>query len=534
MSEWPETTTPGATPGSATPRQLVESLTAHADAIAFRLLGDAELAAEVARDAAEEVSADLDATGGYPLAFVAARAVAASLAAAPRINPALADPYRAERQDLRARFELTPVASSTLVALGCLCGYDDAAVAELSRRPAEAVTTMLARARPDVRTALLGDRRAVTSTSTTPHPEPPGPSLPPEQPASPESSAARDAAPTAVPAPPPAVPVGRAPRRRRRRIRLSTIVSVVLIAGSVWAVTHDGGERPSFADVPAPTGLGTGGCEVAPDLPLGAPQAETIVVSGATRQYLVRVPTQLRPGKRIPLLVDLGDYGESAEARLEASGWGAIADQQGMAVAVLQADGSLPQWNVASAPNRPDDTAFARAVIGRLQNRLCIDSARVWLSGMGNGAQMAGALQCQLSDVVSATVMVAGIGTTKTCTPTKPIAVSITVFDDDDVLPPDGGYGPGLLRILGAPDAILSGAVAEPPAADAALASWAGAAGCGNAPVASKAVGDVRQLAYTDCRGGTTVLLRRWTGPRRWDQTTASATIDFLSAQPLR
>ncbi len=527
MSEWPETTTPGATPRSATPRQLVESLTAHADAIAFRLLGDAELASTVAQDAAEEVSADLEATGGYPLAFLAARAVAASLAAAPRINPALADPYRTERQDLRARFELTPVASGTLVALGCLCGYDDAAVAELSRRPPDAVAAMLARARPEVRTALLGDRGAVTSTSAAPHPgsQPPQPPVPPP---------ATDAASVARPTPPPPVPLGRGPRRRRRRIRVSTIVSVLLIGGSAWAVTHDGGERPSFADVPAPTAVGTGGCEAAPDLPLGAAQAETIVVSGATRQYIVRVPTQLQPGKRIPLLIDLGDYGQRAEARLEASGWSAFADEKGVAVVVLQADGDLPQWNVTSAGNRPDDTAFTRAVIGRLQNRLCIDTSRIWLSGIGNGAQMAGALQCQLSDVVSATVMVAGVGTARTCDPGKPIAVAITVFDGDDVLPPDGGYGPGLVGILGAPDAILPGALAEPPGADAGLAAWASAAGCGNTPIAAKAAGEVRQLAYTDCRGGTTVRLRRWTGPRRWDQAIASDAIEFLSEQPRR
>jgi len=317
-------------------------------------------------------------------------------------------------------------------------------------------------------------------------------------------------------------------------MRLSTVVSVVLVAASVWAVTHDGGERPSFADVPAPTAVGAGGCEVAPNLPLGVPQAETIVVSGVTRQYVVRIPQQLQPGTRIPLLIDLGDYGQSAEARLETSKWSEFADQEDLAVATLQADGAVAQWNVTSTPDRPDDVAFVRAVIGRLDSRLCLDKSRIWLSGMGNGAQMAGALQCQLSDVVSATVMVAGIGTARTCEVTAPISVSMTVYDDDDVLPPDGGYGPGLTALLGAPEAILSGAFAEPPGADAALASWAATAGCDGSPTPAKAGAEMRQLAYTGCRGNTTVLLRRVTGARRWDQATTSATLAFLSQQPRR
>jgi len=512
-------TTPGSTPEQAAPHPLTDSLTAHADAIAFRLLGDARLAAQIASAAAGEVTSDLQATGGFPFAFLAARAVAASLQRASEVDPSLLDPYRSERIELRARLELTPVSSRTVVALGCLCGYDDATTAELCRRPVEPVTAMLDRARPDVPTAQLGDRAAVTRPTASTSAGPPPPAATPSPPAQ--------------AAPPPAVPVGRS-WRRRRRVRVSTIVSVVLVAASVWAVTHDGGERPSFADVQAPTAVAAGGCEVAPNLPLGIPQAETVAVSGTTRQYLVRLPRQLQAGRRLPLLVDLGDFGQSAEARFEASGWGPLADQAGFAVVTLQADGATPQWNVTSAKDRPDDVAFTRTVISRLDKRLCLDKSSIWLNGMGNGAQMAGALQCQLDDVVTATNMVAGIGFTPDCAAEKPTAVSMTVFDGDDVLPPDGGYGPGLAQLLGTPDAMLSGTFAEPPGADSGLARWAQAAGCGDSPTPSKSGGDVRQLAYTQCKGGTTVLLRRVSGPRRWDQTIASAATAFLSQQPRR
>lgn len=520
-------TTPGAWPDPGAPHPLTDSLTAHADAIAFRLLGDANLASAIAQEAAAEVTADLAAARGFPFAFLAANTVTTSLSRASLIDPSLDDPYRVQRRDLRARFELTPVASRTVVALGCLCGHDDATVAELCSRPVDTVSAMLARARPEVPTKLLGDRAAVTTTP----PDTPRPLVPPPPPAPP--SGPPPATPTeSRTAPPAAAPVDTAPRRRRR-IRISTVVSVVLVVASVWAVTHDGGERPTFADVPAPTAVGAGGCEITPNVPLGVPQAETTVVAGSTRQYIVRLPRQLDPSKRIPLLIDLGDFGQSAEERLQSSGWAATSDGEGIVVVTLQADGAIPQWNVTSAADRPDDVAFTREVIGRLDGRLCLDKSRIWVTGMGNGALMAGALQCALSATITATVMVAGIGTAPECDPTLPISVAMTVFDGDDVLPADGGYGPGLGGVLGTPDAMLSGAMAEPLGADGGLARWAAAAGCANAPTPSKG-GDVRQLAYTGCRGGTTVVLSRLSGPRRWDPTIAAAALAFLSEEPAR
>lgn len=511
---------------------LLATLHAHADAIAFRMLGDPDLASAVALASAERIAGEIESTAGFPLAFLAADTVAGALAAAPSIGAGteLHDPLAEDRRRLRERLSVTPVAVRTVVALGCLCGYDADTTSALARRSPDDIRRTLEQANATVDAAALGRRSAVVA-----------PPAPPEPPAAPTAPIVLAPAPLPPPAPlasPEPSTTGtpahrRRGWRRRPRIRVSTAVAIALIAGSVWVVTHDGGERPSFADVPAPVALGGGGCQVSPNLPLGAAQDETIAVAGVTRQYVVHLPARFDPAERLPLLIDLGDFGELARDRQTASELGPLSDQQGFVLVTAQADGATAQWNVTSAKGRPDDVAFLRAIVEQLDKRLCIDPARISITGMGNGAQMAGAFVCQASDLVSAVVMVAGSATTQPCRVSERLAVLITVFDDDTVLPPTGGFGPGLQAALGPAQGVLAGGLPDPPSAEASVAAWAQAAGCGvepDPPIAASP--GAQQTAYTSCTDQSTVALIRTPETRAWTQSIASAAWAFVSSHP--
>jgi polyhydroxybutyrate depolymerase len=143
----------------------------------------------------------------------------------------------------------------------------------------------------------------------------------------------------------------------------------------------------------------------------------TLQHDGRTRSYLLRVPDGL-PGdsRRVPLVLVLhggGGNGANAEAMTGFTRHGSV---EGFIVAYPEGTarrGRLLTWNAGhccgyAMQERIDDIGFLGALIDHLIRQYPIDPARVYVTGMSNGAMMSHRVGIELSSRVAAIAPVAG------------------------------------------------------------------------------------------------------------------------------
>src|SRR5207344_2551663 len=71
-------------------------------------------------------------------------------------------------------------------------------------------------------------------------------------------------------------------------------------------------------------------------------------------------------------------------------------------------DGTTPYWLAAPTADNYD-VDFIGDLLDLLESQLCVDTARVYSTGMSNGAQMSSLLACRLPDRITAVAPVAGV-----------------------------------------------------------------------------------------------------------------------------
>ncbi|MDT5351268.1 MAG: polyhydroxybutyrate depolymerase [Mycobacterium sp.] len=136
-----------------------------------------------------------------------------------------------------------------------------------------------------------------------------------------------------------------------------------------------------------------------------------------------------------------GGFGNSAQAE-RAYHWDAEADSGHFLV--TYPDGLNRAWNAGSCCGNPqhtnvDDVAFITAMVSAIEQQTPIDPARVYVTGMSNGAMMALRLGCQ-TDMFAAIPPVAGTLLTD-CSQARPTSVLQIHGTADERVPYDGGPG---------------------------------------------------------------------------------------------
>lgn len=229
-------------------------------------------------------------------------------------------------------------------------------------------------------------------------------------------------------------------------------------------------------------------------IPVGQSQ-QSLSVGGLDRTFGLYRPDGL--SGPVPLVVMLhGGYGDGAQAE-RAYNWDAEAD--GGHFLVAYPDGVDRAWNAGSCCGIPksrniDDVGFITAMVRDIATQTAIDPARIYLTGMSNGAMMTLRLACQ-SDLFAAVAPVAGTLLTD-CSHAAPTSVLQIHGTADDRVPYDGG--PGRAKTLsGAPNV-------DGPSVPAVNQTWRDIDGCGE-PATSTA-GQVTTQTV-NCPGGQTVEL---------------------------
>jgi polyhydroxybutyrate depolymerase len=213
---------------------------------------------------------------------------------------------------------------------------------------------------------------------------------------------------------------------------------------------------------------------------------ETLSHDGAQRQYLVHVPASYTGSTPVPLVIDIHGLTSSMTAQKGLSGWLAKSDKEGFVVIHPQGLGN--SWNGgslccgSSQSSGVDDEGFMRAIVRTAGERGCIDTKRVYATGLSNGGAMSHLLACRAADVFAATAPVSMGNGTRPCQPSRPISVIMFRGTTDTLVSYNGGLFPGAL---------------------ADFDQWKGLDSCTGSASSLNAACDT----YTGCAAGTEVTL---------------------------
>ena len=241
-------------------------------------------------------------------------------------------------------------------------------------------------------------------------------------------------------------------------------------------------EVPPPAICPTPLGLAAGN------------HRQMLQHEGRMRSYLVHVPSGADATKRLPLVLDFHGYSRSASSQQSGSGWERVADREGIVVAYPE--GVSSSWNVGgccggAGTSNVDDVGFARALITKLATQLCLDTTRVYASGVSNGAGMSGRLGCEAADVIAGVALVSSDLRTKPCTPARPVTEIAFRGTADTLEPYEGG-------LVGPP-----GMQFESPGARGSFELWKNVNQCSGTPAMTVKLCET----YSQCASSVEVTL---------------------------
>ncbi len=253
----------------------------------------------------------------------------------------------------------------------------------------------------------------------------------------------------------------------------------------------------------APTSSGDGSSGV-PAVPAAQPCTGKLVqplddtwsldVGGTTRALNVHVPASYDPSNPTPVVLNFHGFTSDAAQQDLLSGMSAKADAEGF-IAVHPEGLGVPQsWNAGACcgyatQNDVDDIGFVNATLDQLEAQLCVDTHRVFATGMSNGGFFSHRLGCELSSRIAAIAPVAGVLGEPTCTPGRPVPV-MEFHGTLDPLVPYGGS-----TVLGFPPVPTT------------FEGWATRDGCTGAPADTLDDVDSHCSTYGTCSSGSVVTL---------------------------
>ncbi len=190
------------------------------------------------------------------------------------------------------------------------------------------------------------------------------------------------------------------------------------------------------------------------------PTPQTFEIDGLERKYLLAVPEGYDGATPAPVVVDLHGFTSTAEAQDGASRLSEKGTKRGYVVVTPQAldadvgGGPQPLWNVFGAEDTSttlptsttepveepvgNDLTFLNGLLDHLEDELCLDESREYVTGMSNGAGMSTWLVCQPSNRFAAAAYVSGINQVKAC-PASTVPPFIAFHGDADVPDPYTG-----------------------------------------------------------------------------------------------
>ncbi len=184
-------------------------------------------------------------------------------------------------------------------------------------------------------------------------------------------------------------------------------------------------------------------------------QRDILIHDGLNRKFRIFMPSIDDASFRMPLVIALHGRGSTGKGMviLTRRGFEKLANKEKFIV--VYPDGIGMSWNDGRVDEEAndrafideiDDVGFISALIDYMIMEFNADPARIFVTGISNGAIMAYRLACELSDKIAAIAPVDGnipVMLFPGCSPSSPVSVLAVNNVDDPLVPFDGGeiYG---------------------------------------------------------------------------------------------
>jgi polyhydroxybutyrate depolymerase len=255
-----------------------------------------------------------------------------------------------------------------------------------------------------------------------------------------------------------------------------------------------------------PVARASPGCVHPARVPVGVSD-HTIESRGVTRAYELTVPASYDGTK--PYAIVFGLHALTVNHKVVGPMVGFANAERYRFIGVAPSgrlNGTTPFWMAAPTADNYD-VRFVSDLLDHLERSLCIDTARVFSTGMSNGAQLSSLLACRLSERITAIAPVAGAEYLEPCAG-EPVPIMAFHGSEDPILPYAGG---GLSATSIAATNYWMGDVPadmpEPLGIDESMRRWARHNGCDPEPAEERVAPHVRRRTWRDCAAATVLYV---------------------------
>ncbi|HYO19312.1 MAG TPA: PHB depolymerase family esterase, partial [Dermatophilaceae bacterium] len=279
-------------------------------------------------------------------------------------------------------------------------------------------------------------------------------------------------------------------------------------------------------------------------------EKRSVDVAGTERDYLLTTPAQHDGTTPLPLVLDIHGLAEGSTVHSRMTGYSALAQQEGFVAAFPNGLGTPQRWDVDVTDPANPDLAYIDQLLDRVGQELCIDTSRVYATGLSMGGWFTSTLGCTRSDRIAAIAPVSGVLYQDGCRPERPVPVRTFHGTADPILLFNGGIGQLTGLMTGATTAdqlTLAPADINGAGYPAAVRSWAEHNECTPTPKETRPSAGVLLRVYS-CPDGADVefsiieggghswpgsafsqSIEKIVGPTNMDLDATRLTWDFMS-----
>lgn len=235
--------------------------------------------------------------------------------------------------------------------------------------------------------------------------------------------------------------------------------------------------------------------------------ALTVPSGGLTRSYELSIPASYTGRRPYALVFGLHPLSVSYQFMPSQVGFSTYQKKyRFIGVAPSGLTQPAPFWD--AAPTTPNyDVDFLSTLLTHLEDTLCIDTTRVFSTGISNGAQMSSLLGCRLSTRIAAIAPVEGEEYLAPCTG-RPEPILAFHGTADPVLPyGGGGLNATKIASLYAWHGVTPPDMPAPLGIDDSMKLWARHNGCKPGPVEVRIAFDVQRRTWKGCRAATVLYI---------------------------
>ncbi len=201
-----------------------------------------------------------------------------------------------------------------------------------------------------------------------------------------------------------------------------------VIAGRPAEMTAAIDQAPPFVAAARSTGCGG-------PAPEAGHNVATVTSGGIDRTYQLFIPSSYDPQQPLPVVLNFHGYTGDGPLQALSSGMDILAEEEGFISVAPDGLGTVSYWNLATDNDLPNDVMFVSDLLDQMEADLCVDTNRVFSTGLSNGGFLTSRLACDLSDRIAAVATVAATMFYDDCEPGRPVPLLAIHGTDDQIVP---------------------------------------------------------------------------------------------------